>query len=192
MCLISYHYKKEVNILSCITTYRGICMDPLDATPDQIDEQDIAHALSLLCRANGHFPHFYSVAQHSLNCMREAVVRGYSTRVQLGCLLHDASEAYLSDITRPIKPHLTGYFEIEEKLQEQIFNKWITPALTEEERKLIFEIDDAMLYHEFFKLTGKALFETAPTLTSSPTLCFVDFGEIENKFLTSLYRLAHA
>jgi 5'-deoxynucleotidase YfbR-like HD superfamily hydrolase len=73
-------------------------MDPRCASLDQIDERDIAHALSLVCRANGHFPHFFSVAQHSINCMKEAAARGYSTRVQLGCLLHDGSEAYLSDI----------------------------------------------------------------------------------------------
>lgn len=164
-------------------------MDPLCASPDQIDERDIAHALSLVCRANGHFPHFFSVAQHSINCMKEAAARGYSKRVQLGCLLHDASEAYLSDITRPIKPHLTGYFEIEAKLQGQIFEKWLTPTLTEEERKQVFQIDDDMLYHEFFNLTGKALFDTAPTMFSTPVLDFVEFKDIENEFLRSLEAL---
>ena len=175
--------------MSCITTYSGILMDPLNASPDQIDESDIAHALSLLCRANGHFPHFFSVAQHSLNCMKEAAARGYSKRVQLGCLLHDASEAYLSDITRPIKPHLTGYYEIEAKLQGQIFDKWITPALTEEERKQIFEIDDDMLYHEFFNMTGYKVYDTAPTLLSSPKLPFVEFKKIEDDFLIHFYML---
>ncbi len=178
--------------MSCITTYSGICMDPRCASPDQIDERDIAHALSLVCRANGHFPHFFSVAQHSINCMKEAAARGYSTRVQLGCLLHDGSEAYLSDITRPVKPYLTGYHEIEAKLQGQIFDKWITPTLTEEERKQIFEIDDAMLYHEFFNLTGRALFDVAPTLSSSPSFSFVEFKEIEDEFLHCLYTLIQA
>ncbi len=175
--------------MSCITTYSGIRMDPLCATPDQIDERDIAHALSLLCRANGHFPHFFSVAQHCLNCMKEAAARGYSRRVQLGCLLHDASEAYLSDITRPIKPRLTGYYEIEARLQGLIFDKWITPTLTEEERKQIFDIDDAMLYHEFFSLTGFQVSDTAPTLMSSPSFDFVEFKKIEDDFLIRLYTL---
>jgi hypothetical protein len=164
-------------------------MDPRCASLDQIDERDIAHALSLVCRANGHFPHFFSVAQHSITCMKEAAARGYSTRVQLGCLLHDGSEAYLSDITRPVKPYLTGYQEIEAKLQGQIFDKWIIPALTEEERDQIFGIDDDMLYHEFFNLTGRALFDVAPTMFSSPVLDFVEFKEIEDEFLQSLYNL---
>ena len=95
--------------MSHITTYTGKLFDPLIATADEIDIADIAHALHLLCRANGHFPHFYSVAQHSINCAREALARGFSERVQLGCLLHDASEAYMSDVPRPFKQFLLDY-----------------------------------------------------------------------------------
>ena len=110
--------------MSYITTYLKKHIDPTNASADDIDIIDISHALSLLCRANGHFEHFYSVAQHSINCAKEAKARGYSERVQLGCLLHDASEAYLSDVTRPIKAQLPKYLETEEKLQNTIFNKW--------------------------------------------------------------------
>ena len=92
--------------MSCIRTYTGIMFDPLNPDPELVNITDIAHALSLLCRANGHFRNFYSVAQHSINCMEEAKERGYSRKVQLACLLHDASEAYLSDVTRPIKQEI--------------------------------------------------------------------------------------
>ena len=44
--------------VSTITTYQKISMDPLNAKEEEISICDIAHALSLLCRANGHFPHF--------------------------------------------------------------------------------------------------------------------------------------
>ena len=171
------------------TTYTKIKIDPLNAKNEEICLTDIAHSLSLLCRANGHLPHFYSVAQHSINCMQEALARGYSKRVQLGCLLHDASEAYLSDITRPVKPHLKGYYEIEKRLQDQIFNKWITPSLTEEERKRIFEIDDAILYCEFVRLMDRKVFEEEPVLKSTPVLDFVDFSEVENTFIRSFEEL---
>jgi 5'-deoxynucleotidase YfbR-like HD superfamily hydrolase len=52
--------------------------------------------------------------------MKEAKSRGYSNRIQLACLLHDASEAYLSDVTRPVKAELPQYKEIEAPLQETI------------------------------------------------------------------------
>ena len=169
--------------MSAIMTHRRIMFDPFQPNPEDIHIRDIAHALSLLCRANGHFPHFYSVGQHSVLCMREAEVRGYSRRVQLGCLLHDASEAYLSDVTRPIKPLLPAYLEVEKSLQNMIFDKWITPALSEEEQALIREIDDAILHYEFLTMMGHAIYDPAPILSSSPSFDFVMFDEIEQAFL---------
>lgn len=169
--------------MSAIKTYTGVMVDPINASERDIFIEDIAHALSMLCRANGHFPHFFSVAQHSVNCAKEAKARGYSDRVQLGCLLHDASEAYLSDITRPVKPYLKGYLDIEARLQKVVFDKWITPALSEEERKLVFEIDDAILYYEFVELMNERLTAEAPILMSDPTFDFVDFSKVEGEFL---------
>jgi len=81
-----------------IATYSGRTVTPLNPDPADIDIEDIAHALSNSCRFTGHVAKFYSVAQHSYLC---------STIVEdeyaLTALLHDASEAYLSDISRPIK-----------------------------------------------------------------------------------------
>ena len=53
--------------MSEIMTYTKIMFDPLHPDAERIDMEDIAHALSMLCRANGHFKTFYSVAQHSMN-----------------------------------------------------------------------------------------------------------------------------
>lgn len=169
--------------MSHITTYTGKLFDPLIATADEVDITDITHALHLLCRANGHFPHFYSVAQHSINCAREALARGFSERVQLGCLLHDASEAYMSDVTRPLKKLLPDYLKGEERLQNVIWCKWITPELTEEEKKLIFEIDDAIFYYEFLVLMGKRMFNEEPLLKSRSSFDFEDFEKVKNTFL---------
>ena len=185
-------YIERGNSMSQIMTYTKKMLDPLNADPKDIDIVDIAHALSLLCRANGHFPHFYSVAQHSINCMLEAKARGYSTRVQLGCLLHDGSEAYLSDVTRPVKPHLVGYAAMEDKLQNQIFDKWITPSLTEEERTQVFDIDDAVLYFEFLSLTGLRLSMPEPLLKSVPCVALLDFLQLEQQFLQIFDELTKA
>ena len=176
--------------MSYITTYLKKHFDPVNADINDIEIADIAHALSLLCRANGHFVHFYSVAQHSLNCAKEAKMRGYSKRVQLGCLLHDASEAYLSDVTRPIKAQLPKYLEVEEKLQNTIFDKWITPTLTDEERKLVFEIDDAVLYHEFLNLMDEKTSDAEPEVVADLEYDFCDFSEVEAKFVSKFNLLA--
>ena len=131
--------------MSYITTVTGIHFYPLNPNPKDIDIEDIAHALSLICRANGHFRHFYSVAQHCIACAEEAIERGYSPEVILGCLLHDASEAYLCDVTRPVKKHIPQYLQAEEKLQEVIWKRFIGRELTDAEKKLIFEIDDDII-----------------------------------------------
>ena len=54
-----------------ILTYSKIRFCPLEPVEEDIRIEDIAHALSLMTRANGHIPHFYSVAQHSINCFRK-------------------------------------------------------------------------------------------------------------------------
>ena len=172
-----------------ITTHTKRSFDPLEAHPEDIDIRDVAHSLSLLCRANGHFPHFYSVGQHCLACMREAAARGYSRRVQLGCLLHDGGEAYLSDVIRPIKARMPEYVEREEVLQNLIFDKWITPALTEEERELIFTVDDDMLYYEFLSLMGIPLWEEPRQLVTKPDLACVPFAEVEEAYVLALKAL---
>jgi 5'-deoxynucleotidase YfbR-like HD superfamily hydrolase len=157
--------------------------DPLHPCEEQIIIEDIAHALSFLCRANGHFKSFYSVGQHCLNCAREAAARGYSLRVQLGCLLHDGSEAYVSDITRPVKQVLPMYLQIEEPLQAAIWEKWLVPPLTQEETRQVFEIDDDMLLHEFLVLMDTALADHIPQLKSQPRFDFIGFAETEEAYL---------
>ena len=170
--------------MSEIMTYTKKMFDPLHPNIELIDIEDIAHALSMLCRANGHFKSFYSVAQHSINCMKEAKTRGYSERIQLACLLHDASEAYLSDVTRPVKAELPRYKEIEAPLQEMIWNKWLNNPLTAEETKQVFEIDDMVLLNEFMALMGTALAEEIPVLLSNAQFVFTSFEEIKEEYLS--------
>lgn len=138
--------------MSSIITYKRHHIDPCNPKQSEIDIEDIAHALSLLCRAGGQFDTFYSVAQHSVACCNEAMARGYSKEIQLFCLLHDASEAYLADITRPVKAQLLQYLVFEERLQSEIYNKFVGKLPTKEQQKIIDEIDNTMLYYEFKKI----------------------------------------
>lgn len=175
--------------MSRIMTYTKKMFDPLAPETDLIDIVDIAHALSYLCRANGHFTQFYSVCQHSINCAREAAARGYSRRVQLACLLHDASEAYLSDVTRPVKQELPQYKQIEEPLQDAIWAKWLGAPLNETEYTQVFEIDDAILENEFVVLMGHQLKDTLPDLSASADFSFRPFQEFQQEFLMLFQQL---
>ena len=169
--------------MSFITTYTKKYFDPLNVDESLLDIKDIAHALSLICRGNGHVQYFYSVAQHSLACAKEAKTRGYSKEVLLGCLLHDASEAYLSDVTRPIKQELTYYLEVEDVLQNNIWKHFIGKALTEEDKRLIFEIDDEMLSLELKELLNEEINDDYLKLERKVDLSFVAFETIENEFI---------
>lgn len=102
-----------------IITHTGKWFDVFKPDPDDVDVEDIIHALSMQCRFTGHTKEFYSVAQHSVlvsnNCPSEDALYG---------LLHDASEAYLSDIARPIKKHPDFgpfYLKAEEVVQIAVY-----------------------------------------------------------------------
>ena len=169
--------------MSEIMTCSKKMFDPLHPDVALIDICDIAHALSMLCRANGHFKSFYSVGQHSINCMQEAKARGYSELVQLACLLHDASEAYLSDVTRPVKAELPRYVEIEKPLQDCIWGKFLSRPLSPDEYAQVFEIDDAILAHEFIQLMGASIIDPTPEILSSPEFSFTGFARCQQEFL---------
>lgn len=171
-----------------ITTYSGIHMLPLAPKEEDIHIRDIAHALSLMVRANGHFPRFYSVGQHCIHCCEEACARGYTKRVQLACLLHDASEAYLADITRPVKQHLPKYREIEKCLQDAVFQKYLG-KLSQEETELWRKLDDTLLYYEFEHFMGEKLMACPGELKSSPVFDTEGFQMTEKRYLDWFWRL---
>jgi uncharacterized protein len=104
-------------------TYTGKFVDPLNATPDDIDIIDIAHHLSNLCRYNGAVDFFFSVAQHSVLVAQRFRHNSY---LRKWAILHDASEAYLGDIISPLKylEQFEFYLEAEERLMNVICDKF--------------------------------------------------------------------
>lgn len=172
-----------------ILTYSKIKFYPLNPNKNDINIEDIAHALSLIARANGHFKHFYSVAQHSINCYLEAKERGFSKRVQLGCLLHDASESYISDLTRPVKNNLSGYFDIEKELQNAIYEVFELGDLNFYEIEQINYIDDILLYHEFSELMDHQISDEVPDRLIEFDLSFKEFTHFENEFILAYKQL---
>lgn len=92
-------------------TFTGRAFWPLDARPEEIDPDDIAHALGMLCRYGGHVSDFYSVAEHCV-LMSWAV----SEENALWALLHDSTEAYMCDLVRPLKRSMPAYAAAERDL----------------------------------------------------------------------------
>lgn len=124
-------------------TYTGKYVDPLDLNFDDVCIEDIAHHLSNICRFTGAGP-FYSVAQHSVQV--SWLCRG-SRQFALAGLLHDAAEAYLNDMSSPVKrdPIMAGYVEREEEALRVIFGAL---GANPEYLSLVKEHDDKMFANE--------------------------------------------
>lgn len=170
-------------------TYTGKQINPLAITQEDIEIKYIAHALSLLCRGGGHLKYFYSVAQHSLNCAHEAKARGYSNQVILACLLHDASEAYISDIIRPVKAYLPQYIEIESSIMDAIFQKYGLAFLSEEEHALWKQIDNDLLAHELIYFMSEKSDYDLPVLHTTPSFQKQEHEDVYHMFINQFDQL---
>lgn len=168
--------------MSTMNTYTGKIFDPMNMTEEDIAIEDIAHALSLTCRGGGHVRYFYSVAQHSINCMLEAKARGWSDRMQLACLLHDASEAYISDVIRPVKAHLSNYIEIEDSIMAVIYRRFRLGDLTNEETAMWKKIDDEIMDFELKSLMRGEENRPLKKLYSVPDVSQKFWGEVADEF----------
>jgi uncharacterized protein len=109
--------KRSTRDLDFIETFGGKRVYFMEPQPDDFDINDIAHALANNCRWTGHCRFFMSVAEHS-------VAVSYLCDDPLAGLLHDASEAYLTDVAKPIKPFLENYMAIEDKIMRAIAAKF--------------------------------------------------------------------
>ncbi len=130
-------------------TSSGRAYWPIDPRPDEVFIEDIAHALSNICRYGGHCRRFYSVAEHSV-----LVSHLVPPADALAALMHDATEAYCCDVPRPLKGHLKDYKAIEH-------GNWVAIAarfgLPVELPASVHHADVAMLFAE-----QKALMRPSP------------------------------
>jgi len=136
-------------------TASGVPFWPLEPRAEDIRIQDIAHALANLCRFNGHTKEYYSVAQHCVIMARACEATGGDPETCFALLMHDAAEAYMGDMIRPLK-HLTfgstfrvherelleviwGKFEIKLSYDSWIVHYWDEVMLVTEQRDLMAE-----------------------------------------------------
>lgn len=141
-----------------IETFSGIHVYPFDPRPDMIRLEDIAHSLAYQCRFQGHVKKFYSVAEHCIHVSLK-VPRRFAPQA----LMHDAAEAYLTDLPRPLKqftyfcidPKVGGlpYSHFEAQLLKVIMEHFgITWRGLPEEIK---EVDNRMLVTEYLALVNE-------------------------------------
>ena len=174
----------------CITTYTGRHFDPLHPEEALICIEDIAHALSLICRGNGHVKSFFSVGQHCILCAREAAARSYSSRLSLAALLHDASECYMSDVPRPFKKSLTDYLKQEDKLLKVIYRKYLGSALSQEEEMKLKSIDNDLLWYDLKYLLGETPAEPKPVIHITVDYTVLPFKTVEDEYLKLFRQLS--
>lgn len=177
---------------------------PLGPDPDRIDVRDIAHSLSQQCRYAGHTSAFWSVAAHSLEVSRRVERRycgpfGYDPNtgpplgrriVALAALLHDASEAYLQDVVRPIKPLVHGYYQWEANVERAIAQKYGLPHPWPD---LVKAVDDEIVRDEVasFFPPGSAAWDRygLASRDGCGVLIALDPKEAEERFLKRFYEL---
>lgn len=172
-----------------IETFIGRRVNPMHLEEADIDINDIAHSLALQCRFVGHCIMFYSVAEHSI-LVADTVAKirlSYvgtkenANKTLLAALLHDAAEAYLGDIARPIKHHpaFKQVVEIEEQILGKIMVKYNCARV---DWQLIKKADDIMLATEAKYLMadcGRGWYLPEPALDYDP---FVK-DTVEERFL---------
>ncbi|HEX6923785.1 MAG TPA: hypothetical protein VF167_00025 [Longimicrobiaceae bacterium] len=140
-----------------IRTYTGGRFYLTTPAPEDVRIEDIAHALSQICRFTGHTRRFYSVAEHCVH-----VSKLVEPRHALWGLLHDAAEAYIGDVARPLKHAygMDGYRRIEILVEAAVLDAFHIP-LTPMMEWDVKQADLHMLCVEARDLLGITDFEAA-------------------------------
>ena len=174
---------------SYIRTYTGVRFVPTEPEKEKIQIEDIAHALPMLCRGNGHVKTFWSVGEHCICCAKEALARGLDARLALACLLHDASECYLSDIPRPFKESLPAYQKLEDHLLDLVYERFLGSTLTEEEQGELRKIDDDLLWYDLEVLLQEPQPRPEPEIHIDLDYAVRPFSQVEEEYLKLFAKL---
>lgn len=168
---------------SFMQTFSGRKFWPLDPRAEEVHIEDIAHALSMQCRYGGHCTRFYSVAEHSV-----LMARTFANRdLALWALLHDAAEAYVADVPRPLKRFLPGYKEAENKVMTAICDRFGLPHEMPERVKYA---DECILADEIRQAMVKMAWHGEHATPLGVTLQFWDPERACEEFLLEFWNLS--
>jgi hypothetical protein len=134
------------------TTVSGVNIGvPGHFKPSDVRLPDILRGLAMTVRFNGQLDRYYSVAEHSVLVARIAASVG-DTQAIIPALLHDAHEAYVGDIARPIKMMVPGFVEYERQMQEIVREALGLPGEADSVWARVHQYDNAILHREMLTL----------------------------------------
>jgi len=173
--------------MSWIETYTAKRFDFVNLDANEISILDIAHALSNICRFTGHCREFYSVAEH---CVIMSQMGHWTSNAQrFEALMHDAHEAYIGDMSAPLK-HISPEFKAFEKRVEAMVRRrfglpeQLSPEIKDADlRMLAMEARDVMRgdWREWGSIKGVVPAQVVPnclTPGEARTLFLTRFAEV--------------
>lgn len=145
----------DFTVVGQIKTFTGRYVQPLAMKPEDLVIDDIAHGLSRICRFNGHCQGYLTVASHSIRVMHRLNTR--DRRVLRSSLLHDAAEAYIGDLPRPLKRHpaFAFYVDAEDRICRALAERfdliypWPQEVKEADEAELREDINERRTWNEF-------------------------------------------
>lgn len=164
---------------------------PIDPISSEVNLNDIAHSLSLICRFGGQCRHFYSVAQHCLNVYQDLENLGFDYQIQLYGLLHDASEAYIGDIITMLKSEIPKYKIFERNVETAIYKKFGLTYPSEKIHKIIKKSDIEIFCNELEHLMNNVdnWSSKYPHRKLEIDTSFRDMKEVEAEYIITANRL---
>lgn len=115
-------------------------------TPSQVFLSDVARSLAMQVRYLGHLTDFYSVAEHSVACVRMAQALNLPLETQRACLLHDAHEMFVGDFPSPFKVEVPGLREFERRFETPVHVAFGLPAADSRVWLDVKHVDDLDLH----------------------------------------------
>jgi len=140
------------NLNGCMRTYSGKTFDLINPLPEMVDIRDIAQGLAYKAHFAGQSEHYFSIAQHCL-LVCDLLPESFKAdqKLMMLALLHDASEAYIGDMIKPLKVHLPAFVLVEDKIMKAVCEKYRLDQDRLKELKTYDIQAQQMEYDNFYK-----------------------------------------